>query len=329
MLNIIDYIPLFFPQTNQTCSRETRGEDQGDGNWNGLLAKLSDGECDFIMGGFYPDNEVTDYFWGSDCYLQDAHTWFAQLADRRPAWQAMVGIFALSTWISFLLVLVLSWLFWYALVRILPEPQYFQQLSLTGINALGVTICVAIQERPICDATRLFFLALTLYGINLVATYTSKMIETFQFPGYLHQLDELQEVVAAGIPFGGEEESRDWFENDDDMWIFKAYNSSSVFRPRTDNLEAVERGLRCILSSRMYVMQNKYADDIFAFPQNVFSSPMQLIMKAGFPFMYEMNTIIRYMRDVGIIQKIDSDFRFNNTYLNRIAKMRPKNNNNF
>jgi len=70
-------------------------------------------------------------------------------------------------------------------------------------------------------------------------------------------------------------------------------------------------------------MQNRYADDIFAFPENVFSSPMQLIMKAGFPFMEEMNMIIRYMRDVGIMQKIDSDFRFNNTYLNRIAKMRP------
>ncbi|KAM8713199.1 hypothetical protein ACLKA7_013501 [Drosophila subpalustris] len=309
--------------TNQTCSRETRGEHQGDGNFNGLLAKLSDGECDFIMGGFYPDNEVTDYFWGSDCYLQDAHTWFAKLADRRPAWQAMVGIFALSTWISFLLALVLSWLFWYALVRILPEPEFYQQLSLTGINALGVTIGVAVQERPICDATRLFFLALTLYSINLVATYTSKMIETFQYPGYLHQLDDLREVVAAGIPFGGEEECRDWFENDDDEWIFKAYNSSLQFRPRTENLMDVERGMRCILSSRMYIMQNKYADDIFAFPQNIFTSPMQLIMKAGFPFMFEMNTIIRNMRDMGIINKIDSDFRFNNTYLNRISKMRP------
>ncbi|XP_062134086.1 uncharacterized protein LOC133844204 [Drosophila sulfurigaster albostrigata] len=310
-------------ETNQTCTRDTRGEVDEDGNWNGLLGKLSEGECDFIMGGFYPDNEVTVDFWGSDCYLQDAHTWFTKLADHRPAWRAMIGIFAWNTWVSFLLVLVLTWLFWYALVRILPEPKYFQQLSLTAINALAVSIGVAVQERPICEATRLFFLSLTLYGINLVATYTSKMIETFQYPGYLHQLDDLEEVVAAGIPFGGEEESRDWFENDDDMWIFKGYNSSVDFRPRTKNLQDVEEGLRCILSSRMYIMQNRHADDIFAFPQNVFTSPMQMIMKAGFPFMFEINMVIRYMRDVGIIAKIDSDFRFNNTYLNRIAKMRP------
>ncbi|XP_032292969.1 uncharacterized protein Ir60a [Drosophila virilis] len=309
---------------NQTCSRDTRGELDENGKWNGLLGKLENGECDFIMGGFYPDNEVEGIFWGSDCYLQDAHTWYTKLADRRPAWQAMVGIFEPFTWMCFLLTLVLSWLFWYALVTLLPEPQYYQQLSLTGINALAVSICVTVQERPICEATRIFFMMLTLYGINVVAVYTSKMIATFQDPGYLHQLDELHEVVAAGIPFGGEEECRDWFENEDDLWIFKAYNSTTAFRPRTENLKEVELGMRCILSSRMYILQNLHADDIYAFPQNVFTSPMQLIMKAGFPFLYEMNMIIRYMRDVGIIQKIDSDFRYNNTYLNRIAKMRPE-----
>ncbi|KAH8405210.1 hypothetical protein KR222_010345, partial [Zaprionus bogoriensis] len=310
--------------TNQTCTRDSRGEVDNNDNWNGLLGKLSEGECDFIMGGFYPDNEVTDYFWGSDCYLQDAHTWFTKLADRRPPWQAMVGIFAPVTWACFLALLLISWLCWFMFVSVLPEPKYYQQLSLTGINALAVSICIAVQERPVCEATRLFFIILTLYGVNLVAMYTSKMIVTFQYPGYLHQLDDLEEVAAAGIPFGGEEESRDWFENPEDMWIFKGYNSSPDFRPRTKNLRDVELGLRCILSSRMFIMQNRHADDIFAFPENVFTSPMQMIMKSGFPFMYEINMVIRYMRDVGIIQKIDSDFRFNNTYLNRIAKMRPK-----
>ncbi|KAH8401058.1 hypothetical protein KR009_002764 [Drosophila setifemur] len=309
---------------NQTCSTESRGEMDPNGEWNGLLGKLKDNECDFVVGGFYPDNEVADFFWGSDTYLQDAHTWYIKMADRRPAWQAMVGIFERDTWICFVLMLILSWLFWFALVKILPEPDYYQQLSLTAINALAVSISVAVQERPICHTTRLFFMGLTLYGLNLVATYTSKMIATFQDPGYLHQLDELTEVVAAHIPFGGHEESRDWFENDDDMWIFNGYNVSPEFNPRTENLVAVKRGDRCILSNRMYTLQSPLADDIFAFPYNIFTSPLQMIMKAGFPFLYEMNTIIRSMRDVGIFQKIDADFRYNNTYLNRIAKMRPQ-----
>ncbi|SPP73398.1 uncharacterized protein LOC117587483 [Drosophila guanche] len=309
---------------NQTCSLESRGEMDSSGNWNGLLGKLTDGECDFVIGGYYPDNEVADFFWGSDCYLQDAHTFYIKVADRRPAWQAMVGIFEPSTWIGFIVVLLISWLFWFVLVSLLPEPDYFQQISLTAINALAVSISVAVQERPVCQSTRLFFMALTLYGLNVVATYSSKMIATFQDPGYLHQLDELTEVMAAGIPFGGHEESRDWFENEDDMWVFNSYNVSPEFIPKTDNLLAVKLGQRCILSNRMYTLQSPLADDIFAFPQNFFTSPVQMIMKAGFPFLYEMNSIIRSMRDVGIFQKIDADFRYNNTYLNRIAKMRPQ-----
>ncbi|KAH8347795.1 hypothetical protein KR084_001077 [Drosophila pseudotakahashii] len=309
---------------NQTCSNESRGEIEDDGSWTGLLGKVENNECDFIIGGYYPDNEVADAFWGSDTYLQDAHTWYIKVADRRPAWQAMVGIFEGYTWLGFILILIISWLFWFALVKILPEPKYYQQLSLTAINALAVSISIAVQERPICESTRLFFMALTLYGLNVVATYTSKMIGTFQDPGYLHQLDELTEVVAEGIPFGGHEESRDWFENPDDMWIFNGYNTSPEFIPQTKNLEAVKWGERCILSNRMYTMQSALADDIYAFPHNVFSSPLQMIMKAGFPFLFEMNSIIRMMRDVGIFQKIDADFRYNNTYLNRINKMRPK-----
>ncbi|EDV56975.1 uncharacterized protein LOC6547780 [Drosophila erecta] len=307
---------------NHTCSLESRGEMEGPTNWTGLLGKVQNNECDFVFGGYYPDNEVADHFWGSDTYLQDAHTWYIKLADRRPAWQAMVGIFEAYTWIGIILILIISWLCWFTLVEILPEPRYYQQLSLTAINALAVSISIAVQERPICETTRLFFMALTLYGLNVVATYTSKMIATFQDPGHLHQLDELTEVLEAGIPFGGHEESRDWFENDDDMWIFNRYNTSPDFAPQTNNLEAVRWGQRCILSNRMYTMQSPLADDIFAFPYNVFSSPLQMIMKAGFPFLFEMNTIIRLMRDVGIFQKIDADFRYNNTYLNRISKMR-------
>jgi len=289
-----------------------------------LLGKLTNNECDFIIGGYYPDNEVAEVFWGSDTYLQDAHTWYIKVAERRPAWQAMVGIFEPYTWLGFILILIISWLFWFALVKILPEPKYYQQLSLTAINALAVSISIAVQERPMCESTRIFFMGLTLYGLNVVATYTSKMIGTFQDPGYLHQLDELTEVVEVGIPFGGHEESRDWFENEEDMWIFNGYNTSPEFIPQTKNLEAVKWGQRCILSNRMYTMQSALADDIYAFPYNVFSSPLQMIMKAGFPFLFEMNRIIRLMRDVGIFQKIDADFRYNNTYLNRINKMRPQ-----
>lgn len=122
---------------------------------------------------------------------------------------------------------------------------------------------------------------------------------------------------------GGYEESRDWFENEEDMWIFDDYNDTAYFEPTTENLQSVKVGERVLLSSRMYILQSALSDDIYAFPSNVFSSPIQMIMKPGFPFLYEFNWMIRYMRDFGIFRKIQQDFEYNNTYLNRIAKMRP------
>lgn len=74
----------------------------------------------------------------------------------------------------------------------------------------------------------------------------------------------------------------------------------------------------------MYILQSQQTDNIFAFKYNVFSSPIQMIMKAGFPFLYDFNLMIRYMRDFGFFYKINHDFIFNNTYLNRISQMRPE-----
>ncbi|XP_075167393.1 ionotropic receptor 60a [Haematobia irritans] len=305
------------------CERESRGIQLDTGNWSGLLGRLNEKSCDFIMGGYYPDNEVLNSFWVSDCYLQDSYTWFTKLADPRPAWMALYSIFDHFTWMVFVGMILITWVTWALLVNMLPEPPQSREWSLTGINNLGVSVCVSVQERPLCMASRFFFVALAIYGLNVTSMYTSKLISLFSNPGLLHQIDSLEEVVEAGIPFGGHEECRDWFENDQDMWIFDQYNDSSDFDPTTANLHYVKKGERVIMSSRMYIMQNALADYVFAFRYNIFSSPIQMIMKPGFPFLYEFNLMIRYMRDFGFFHKINRDFIYNNTYLNRIAKMRP------
>ncbi|XP_053967113.1 uncharacterized protein LOC128868714 [Anastrepha ludens] len=324
-LRIVDFMRdhLNF-KIKQFCDEETRGVREENGTWTGLLGKLFDRDCDFIIGGFFPDNEVIENFWGSDCYLYDSYTWFVKLADPRPAWMAIYHIFKDETWLCFIILLLITWIFWYFFVNMLPEPPNHKDFSLTGINAMAVSICVAVEERPECFSSRIFFLALTIYGMNVVAIYNSQLITVFTDPGYLHQIHNLLEVLDAGIPFGGPDENQDWFENDEDMWIFENYNDTDLFIPNSHNLRTVKTGQRVLLASRMYVLQDRLADEIFAFPQSVFSSPLHIIMKVGFPLLTDFNWLIRAMRDHGIFQKIDSDFRYNNTYLNRIARMRPE-----
>ncbi|XP_067628848.1 uncharacterized protein Ir60a [Eurosta solidaginis] len=307
----------------QSCRKESRGIREENGTWTGLLGKLLDRNCDFILGGFFPDNEVIENFWTSDCYFSDSYTWFVKVADKRPVWMALTHIFKDETWLCFLLLLICTWIFWYFFVYMLPEPLDHKDFSLAGINAMAVSICVAVEERPECWASRVFFLNVALYGMNVVAIYTSQLIKVFTDPGYFYQMQTLEEVVAAAIPFGGPDEYQDWFENEEDMWIFENYNDTEPFIPNSASLRAVRNGQRVLLASRMYVLQDRLADELFPFSENVFSSSLQIIMKAGFPLKLEFNRLIRSMRDHGIFQKIDDDFRYNNTYLNRISKMRP------
>ncbi|CAD7011378.1 unnamed protein product [Ceratitis capitata] len=307
----------------QTCEEENRGVREENGTWTGLLGKLFDRDCDFVLGGFYPDDEVNENFWASTCYLSDSYTWFIKLADPRPAWIALLHIFKEETWICFIVLLLLTWIFWYFFVNMLPEPKDHKDFSLAGINAMAVSICVTVEERPECFASRIFFLAATFYGMNVVAIYTSKLISVFTDPGYLHQIHDLEEVIAADIAFGGPDENQDWFQNEDDIWIFDKYNDSDLFIPNSENLHAVRHGERVILASRMYVLQDRIADEVFAFPENVFTTPLQIITKAGFPLIPDFNWLIGAMSDHGIFQKLENDFRYNNTYLNRISRMRP------
>lgn len=187
---------------NQRCEHESRGVREEAGNWSGLLGRLNKKTCDFILGGFYPDNDVIRDFWVSDSYLEDSYTWFVKLADPRPAWMALYSIFEKFTWMAFVVMLLITWITWSILVNLLPEPPESRELSLTGINSLAVSICVSVNERPICLASRFFFLLLAAYGLLVTSTYTSKLISVFSNPGILHQIHTLGEVVEFGIPFG-------------------------------------------------------------------------------------------------------------------------------
>lgn len=53
----------------------SRGEPFGNGSWDGILGLLRDDQCDFVVGGFFPDYDVHDDFGVTAAYLQDAYTW--------------------------------------------------------------------------------------------------------------------------------------------------------------------------------------------------------------------------------------------------------------
>lgn len=53
----------------------SRGEPYGNGSWSDLFGMLRNDQCDFVVGGFFPDDETHNDFGVTDTYLQDSATW--------------------------------------------------------------------------------------------------------------------------------------------------------------------------------------------------------------------------------------------------------------
>ncbi|XP_055908598.1 uncharacterized protein LOC129943298 [Eupeodes corollae] len=308
-------------QLNVTCEHNKRGVREN-GTWTDLLGRLNNRSCDFIIGGFYSDDEVREDFWSTDSYLYDSHTWFFAAAKVRPASTALYTIYEPQMWLYIELVFLITWFFWLTIGCILPEKEAHKSTSLTAINSWGVTLGASVHDRPECHTSRIFFIGLCLYGLNVTSIYTSKLIAVFADPGHEHQISTIEEVIHKGIPYGGPAESRDWFENPDDIEIYTGYNDSDNFIPRTHNLRAVMMGERVILANRMFMLRNRNLNRLYGFPANVFSSSVEIIAKRGFPFLRNFNELIRQLQDGGFFNKIDSEFRYRYTVLVKIRELR-------
>lgn len=313
--------PFFLPpQTNITCNHSDRGVREN-GTWSDILGRVNDRVCDMTFGGYFPDNEVHEDFWTTDSYFEDPWTWYIKLAVLESPWKGLATIFNIWTWLYLFATLIISWIAWFTIGKISQfETAYHSSLPLTALNTFGLTICVAVFERPDHHPLRIFFMALTLFSLNLVCIYTSKLIDVFTNPAFEHQISTMNEVIERQISFGGPKENQDWFNNENDELIFRNYNRSDGF----DNIAAVAKGQRVILSNKMYILQNELSDNIYAFPKPVINILTEAIMKEGFPFLFHFNVIIRNMRDCGLFDKIYSTYVWKETYLNRIRKNRPE-----
>lgn len=67
----------FHAQTHVFCTNMSRGERDVDnlGKWSNLLGMIRGGMCHFVLGGFFPDNDVHDDFDVTVTYLDDTYTW--------------------------------------------------------------------------------------------------------------------------------------------------------------------------------------------------------------------------------------------------------------
>lgn len=233
----------------------------------------------------------------------------------------MLSIFEEETWALCIAILIISGISWYFFGRTTPEKLAHKDGALCMLNSWCVFIGASSNNRPTFAPLRIFFIALTVYALNLTTIYTSKLIRVFTHPALNRQIDTVEELIESKISLGGREEYADWFENDNpnDIHIGKLYNDSEAFWPLEENFESVARGERIILTNRNFVL-SKSLHGIFAFPTDAFASPLQMFSERGFPLLWRVNEIVMYMIDAGIISKLHDDFIYDVTVLDHIRK---------
>uniref|UniRef100_A0A8W7PI74 Ionotropic glutamate receptor C-terminal domain-containing protein n=1 Tax=Anopheles coluzzii TaxID=1518534 RepID=A0A8W7PI74_ANOCL len=311
-------------KVNVSCSTMDRGELEPDGSWSDLLGLMRADECDIIAGGFSPDFDVHDAFGSTTLYLQDYYTWFVPAAGPDARWKLLVYIFEPTTWEAFAGVLFVSALVWRLVAHYLPELAAHRELSMCFLNTWSVFLCISANNRPECNALRLLFMGLTLYALNVTTIYTSILITMLTNPPLAYQMDTIEEILASGVPIGGRLDSEDWFINDfaDDRLVSEQYNATSEFQPSLDNLQAVVEGKRSLLMSRLYVRNTKYNGLVHGLSRDVLVTQIEMIMEKGFPLLPKFNRILSNLIDMGIMQKLWSDFLYNVTILDRIRAHR-------
>lgn len=318
-LNIIGLFHSPNEQQIVTCSLQERGDREPNSSWSGLLADLVDKDCDLLVGGFFPDNDVHVDFAVTTTYMQDSYTWYVFVAQLQEPWRGLIAIFEPLTWLLFVLLLGVAsaaWLFFGSCnASPLPaerEPIAHRRPALVCLNTWSVFLSVSANNRPEQTPLRIFFIMLALYGLNVTTIYTSNLITMFTDPRHDHQLDSIDEIIEAEMPLGGREEYSDWFENDapDDERVRVRYKFSDQFMPRVRNLERVRDGEQAMLMNRYYVLSSELRDELFAVPGNVFSSPVEMIARRGFPLLYAIDRLINRMKDSGLLVKINADFLF-------------------
>lgn len=199
----------------------SRGENIN-GKWSNLLGMIRGDFCHFVVGGFFPDNDVHDDFGVTVTYLQDTYTWYylyiytiqsasnsnhstfryTALAPLEAPWKGLITIFEPNTWLLFLIILFVSSFTWLLLGRAMPEQLPHKQIVMCALNTWAVFLGVSANNRPEMTPLRIFFILFSLYGLILTTLYTSQLISVFTNPAYDAQIDSIDEILAAGLPIG-------------------------------------------------------------------------------------------------------------------------------
>jgi hypothetical protein len=276
-------------------------------------------DSDIVIGNMNYDKDYSVQLEFTDTHFTDIHTWYVPRALQHPQWIAVARVFVLSAWLLLFFAVILSALLMRYLSENLPltVPQdgtYRSTMSCLSISC-SVMLGVSVPMLPLSNPLRVLFFFWVVFCMIINSIFQSHVISLLVEPGFQHQIDSFEELTESGLNVCISERLQ-WYlyYTDIDKRRIMSYNdTNSLMQMIFDDKNSAIFLSRSQMSFSFRSIQNKY----HVLSENSLQFHSVMLVKKGWPFLKQTNTVIRRLVEGGIPNKIMSNIISSKSYGNR------------
>ncbi|XP_063587837.1 glutamate receptor ionotropic, delta-1-like [Penaeus indicus] len=188
---------------------ELWGNKLEDGSWTGLFGFLERGDADIGVGNTFVSNvngrlDVVEF---SSPYDADVSCFLGTRPPPLPRWQRILYPFQLSTWVAFLVGLLLSGPVLCFLARVWDvrneEHSSFKSLLNASLYTLGLHLREPQAYLPSRRSTQVFVSFLWMYTIIIITGYCSNLTAFLTVARQPPSIDTVKQLYASGLNVAG------------------------------------------------------------------------------------------------------------------------------
>ncbi|KAJ8982858.1 hypothetical protein NQ317_002265 [Molorchus minor] len=169
---------------------------------------------------------ATDFSF-SRYYHMEPLVYVVPIAEYVPKWRVLVAIFSLEVWGICLGAIISFAASFYVSSKFGKEHKQYKTLSKALESSYQLIICHAISVQPTTDLTRVFFLAMNIFGIAIASAYTCSLVFYLTNPIKEHQPTDNNELldIFGNLKYkiGGLSRYRELFNVTDNKRAYKVF----------------------------------------------------------------------------------------------------------
>lgn len=276
-------------------------------------------DSNIVIGNMNYDNDYSVRLEFTDSHFTDIHTLYVPRALQYPQWIAVARVFVFSAWLLLFLAVILCALLMRYLSASLPVTAPQDGTYRTTLNCLSIScsvmLGVSVPVLPLSNPLRVLFFFWVVFCMtinNILQSYvTSLLVE----PGFQHQMNSFEELTKSSLKlFISERVEWYFYYTDIDGKRIVSYNDTNssmqmVFEEENSAIFLSSSKMSFNLRS----IQNKY----YALSENPLQLHSVMLVKKGWPFLKQTNTVIRRLVEAGIPNKIMSSVISTKSYGHR------------